>query len=195
MLKLAHDAGWSLTTGGHGFGRLSCPAGEHTISVDGTAKGGETKAKEVPKRLRQCQHGSASAATKVPARMAECELLLARTDELIAAAKADLWRAEEQQHALAELDRLSLILDTADANLEEVLAAAQDEALERAVELEGAPSQDAIGSVIDEAARVVDKADEVAGKIRRTGIAGPLKARANTAKAQIAGLRMRLATL
>jgi len=194
-LKAAREAGWRLTTGGHTFGKLSCPTGEHTLSVDRTARGGETKAKEVPKRLRQCQHGAVLPTSKVPARKAECELLLARAGELIASAEDDLWRVEQQQHALADLERLALILETADLNVDEVLLSAQDEAIDRAAKLEDAPSQHAIASVIDDASGVLVQAEMVAELIRKAAVSGPLTARATALKACIRALRARLETL
>ncbi|HJQ02730.1 MAG TPA: hypothetical protein VJ851_14105 [Jatrophihabitans sp.] len=195
-LKLARDAGWSFTTGGHWFGVVSCPAGEHTFVVDKTARGGETKALEVPKLLRRCQHGNAvTDGSKVTARQAECERLLARAEELILTATNDVARAEEQQRAFAEWDRLNLVLDTAEATVDEVLAATQEEALERVLALENVPGQAAIGLDLDEASQMLETAATLASKIRRPGIADPLRSRANDAKAGIAALRQRLATI
>lgn len=195
-LKQARAAGWTFTTGGHWFGVASCPAGEHTFGVDKTAKGGETKALEVPKLLRSCQHGMpTTSGSKVAARRAECERLLTRAEELISIAAADLRLAEQRQEAFAELDNLSVVLDTADATVNEVLAAAQDEALDRAAELEDAPDSADIASTLGKAEQSAGNAAEVAAKIRRPGVAGPLLLRANTAKASIAELRERLTTL
>lgn len=195
-LRQARAAGWSLTTGGHWFGVVSCPSGEHTFGVDKTARGGETKALEVPKLLRSCQHGTPTASgSKVALRRAECERMLTRAEELISIATADLRRAEQRHEAFAELDNLSVVVETADATVNEVLAAAQDEALDRAVGLEDAPDPAEIGTTLGEAELFAGNAAEVAGKIRRPGVAGPLLARANTAKASIVQLRERLATL
>jgi hypothetical protein len=195
-LKQARAAGWSLTTGGHWFGVASCPSGEHTFGVDKTARGGETKALEVPKLLRSCQHGTpTTSGSKVAARRAECERMLTRAEELISIATADLRLAEQQQEAFAELDNLSVVLETAAATVNEVLAAAQDEALDRAAELEDAPDPVDIQTTLGEAEHSASNAAELAGKIRRPGVAGPLLARANAAKASIGALREGLATL
>jgi hypothetical protein len=44
ILAVACQAGWTLNyiDAPHRFGVASCPAGEHTFSVDKTASGGET---------------------------------------------------------------------------------------------------------------------------------------------------------
>lgn len=135
--------GWTLRYLGaaHWFGVVACPAGEHTFSVDSTARVAETIAKEVPKLLRACPHSSAGqGGSKVARRLTECDRLLARAEQLIDMADTELVRAEAKQAALAELDRIELLLDTAEASVGESLAEIQDEALERAAELDDAPA-------------------------------------------------------
>jgi len=195
-LKQAREAGWTFTTGGHWFGVVSCPAGEHTFNVDKTARGGETKAKEVPKQLRSCQHGTpATLGSKVAARRAECERLLLRAEDLISAAARDLWRAEQRQAAFTEFDRLRIVLDTADATADEVLAAEQEQALERAADLEDAPGAADIARTLGDADVAAGEARDVAAKIRRQGIAVPLRTRAQAARSRVSELRERLERL
>jgi hypothetical protein len=105
----------------------------------------------------------------------------------------DLERVEAQHAALAELDRVELLLAAADKAVDEVLAAAQEEALERAAELEDAPGAGVIAQTLDHAEAAADEAAVVVRQIRRSRPAGELKTRAETTKARIGVLRVRLA--
>jgi hypothetical protein len=155
-----------------------CPAGEDTFDVDKTARGGDAKALEVPKKLDRCQHSGASArgGSRVALRQAECERLLARTEELINQAERDVELAQGKQDAYAELDRLEMLIDTAETNLNEV-PAEQDEALDRAADLEHAPALALIEATVDEAEDTVDQAAGIAHRITRSN-SGSLPERA-----------------
>jgi hypothetical protein len=197
-LKQAHDAGWSLKylDAPHRFGIVSCPAGEHVFDVDKTARGAETRANEVPKKIRSCQHGAAQSESKMEARRARCAQLLDRAEELLDGVERDLPLAEAKLAATAELDRLELILATAGANVDEAMAE-QDSALAAAIEVEvdEAPQLGHIGHSLSEAAESVAKATDVAGAIRRPGIVKAIADRAKTANDRVATLRARLAAL
>jgi hypothetical protein len=194
-LKQARTAGWTLRYLGssHWFGVVVCPAGEHTFGVDSTARGAETIAAEVPKLLRDCPHGAVRPdGSKVAQRRAESERLLRRAEELVDMAGADLGRAEAREAARAELDRLELLLDTAQLTVDEGLLIAQDEALDRAAELDDAPGPKVVMATLDEAQDTTEAAVAIAVRIRRAPVAGPLLARAARVRQRIAGLRARL---
>lgn len=203
-LAVAHDAGWTLTClpTGHWWGHVACPAGEHTGTVDRTARGGETKALELIKDVRGCQHGSQSVTSKVPRRQAECARLLDVAEELLSGAECGLEAAETRQGAYDRLDMLADLedqLDSADLTIEAVFgrsaAAEREDALTAAIERDGAPNPDEIGESIGQAADAVDDAVTVASKIRREGLRAPLTARAEAAKGSILVLRDRLGRL
>ena len=197
-LRQARSAGWTLRYLGaaHWFGVVVCPAGEHTFSVDSTARGAETIAKEVPKLLRACPHGGAGqGGSKVARRLAECDRLLAGAEQLIDMADGELVRAEAKRAALAELDRIELLLETAEASVDESLAAIQDEALERAAELDDAPEPELVAVTLVEATEAVDAATAVAVRIRRATVVDPLAERARRAAERIAGLWTRIELL
>jgi len=194
-LRQARKAGWTLKHMGapHRFGVVVCPAGEHTFDVDSTARGSETKALEVPKLLRRCQHGGlTTTGSRVAERLERARRLLDRAEQLISIASEDLERVEARHAALAELDRVELLLAAADTTVDEVLAAAQEEALEQAAELEDAPGAGVIAETLDRAEAAADEAAVVVRQIRRAGPAGELTTRAETAKARIRALRVRL---
>jgi hypothetical protein len=136
----ARGAGWTLThiDAPHLFGTVSCPAGEHTFSVDKTAQGGETKSKEAIKKIRWCQHGTGRGGSRVQERKEECIRLLGVADQLIAQAAEGLALAEAKQTAQENLDRLEVLLQTATSNVEMVLAD-QEAALQAAIEVDDAP--------------------------------------------------------
>jgi hypothetical protein len=195
-LRQAREAGWTLKHLGapHRFGVVVCPAGEHTFDVDSTARGAETKALAVPKLLRRCQHGGpTTTGSRVAERLERARRLLDRAEQLIGIAMEDLERVEAQHAALAELDRVELLLAAADKAVDEVLAAAQEEALERAAELEDAPGAGVIAQTLDRAEATADEAAVVVRQIRRSRPAGELKTQAETTKARIGVLRVRLA--
>jgi|SRR5215475_3330475 len=195
-LRQAREAGWTLKHLGapHRFGVVVCPAGEHTFDVDCTARGSETKALEVPKLLRRCEHGEPTATgPRVAERLERAWRLLDRAEQLISIALEDLERVEARHAALAELDRVELLLAAADATVDEVLAAAQEEALERAAELADAPGAGVIAETLDRAEAAVNEATVVVRQIRRARPAGELRIRAETAKVRIDMLRVRLA--
>lgn len=196
-MGLAREAGWTFHHLGapHRFGILVCPAGEHAVPVDSTARGAETKAKEVPKRLRQCQHGRRSTPDSgASRRRTECERLLARAEELLGRVAVEVGLAEAFVAALADLDAADMMLGSAEANLDEVLAL-HEEAIARASELEGAPEPRRIAETLSDAEDVVDEAAAAAAKIRPAAVAVPLRARLERARSRAAQLRQDLARL
>lgn len=214
-LKKARASGWNLEYLGapHTYGFVKCPAGEHTAKADCTAKAGESYAKDLEKAVRDCRHGtSAEAGSKVAERLESAETLLATAERLVARAENDLVLAEARIVAFLHLDRLALLLDTAAANLDaaaaladdaadggrpepgvrESLEAEQEEALERAVALEAAPSPTDVATSLDRARDAADEAADVVTRIRRPGLAKPLQARTERVQIQIDRLRERL---
>lgn len=208
-LKHARGAGWTLhyLNASHLFGVAKCPAGQHAFKVDCTAKAGESFAIDADKAIRDCPHGAGGTGSKVAERTFDAETLLATAERCIQLVERQLVQAEAHHHAMQELDRLALLLDTADANLKAVTdghasgdggegsLGVQDAALERAIELEGAPAPPEIGATLDEAENAVDRAAGVVDSIRREGLATPLRARAGKARGDIATLRARLVDL
>jgi hypothetical protein len=197
-LKQARSAGWTLRYLGspHWFGVVVCPDGEHTFGVDSTARGAETKAAEVPKLLRSCPYSAVrSGASKVAQRTAEALGLLVRAEDLVDQAAEYLGRAEDRRFVLAEIDRLELLLDTAQLTVDESLLIAQDEALDRAVGLEDAPSPTVVAAALDDAEETTDAAAAIAVRIRRATLAEPLIERAVRIRHRIASLRARLEVL
>jgi hypothetical protein len=197
-LKQARAAGWTLKYLGaaHRFGQVLCPGPadeQHSFTVDSTARGSETKALEVPKLLRKCRHGTPpDTGSRVAERQEEAHRLLDRADQLIDQAAEGLERAENKQAALA---RLELLLETAELTVNEVLAAEQEEALERAAEHEDAPTAAAIADILDDAEKAANAAAALANRIQRAGLARPLTARAKAAIGRIETLRETLAAV
>lgn len=191
-LKQARDAGWTLHHLGapHRFGIVKCPEGEHTFAVGSTARNSETHARQVPKRLRACRHGS-TRLTRPAAREAECTKLLDRADELIRRASDDLCLAQALTMARADCDAIESMLDSADANLDEVVAL-HDDASARVVELEDAPGAHDIAETLDDAADAIEAAAGLAGKVRRAAAVASVKGRIEAAKQQVARLRREL---
>ncbi len=194
----ARNAGWTLTyiDAPHSFGSVSCPAGEHTFSVDKTARGGETKAKEAIKKIRWCPDSTAEPGSKVRSRQRECERLLAVAEELITIAEDGLTAAVEKQAAQHELDRIELLLQTANSNLSEILAE-QEAALLAALEVDYAPKPAGISATLEDAREKVQHGESVARTLSagRPNLAAPLLHRARQAYARIDGLSAPLGTL
>jgi hypothetical protein len=197
-LAEARVAGWTLTyiDAPHLFAAVSCPAGEHTFSVDKTARGGETKSKEAIKKIRRCQHGTGQGGSKVQQRKEECTRLLGVADQLIAQAMEGLASAEAQQDAQEDLERLDLLLQSATASIEEVLAD-QETALQTAIDVDDAPEPEVISATLDEATERVALSESVARTLQtgRPGLAKPFLMCASEARARISELRSRLAAL
>jgi len=202
-LAEAHAVGWTLDYIGapHTFGVVSCPSEDddtrHSFLVDKTARGGETKSKEARKLVRACQHASAATGSKVRQRQEECERLLHEADRLISLADAGLTLAEAQAAAWADLERLETQLETAEANLSEILRREQEEAWQAAGDASDAPEADTIAVILDDAATAVTRSESVATalKIRKPKLAEPLLHRAKAARVRIADLRDRLGAL
>jgi hypothetical protein len=193
-LAEARQAGWTLTyiNAPHRFGIVSCPKGQHTFDVDKTAGGGETKSKQAVKKIRWCEHGP-----EVEERRQECLRLLEVADQLIAAVEEGLSRAEAKQAAQEDLDRLELQLRTADANVDEVLLAEQDAALQAAVEVDDAPEPEALSAELDDAAAGVERGVSVAKMLKPSApkLTKSLLERAAAASTSIGELRSRLTAL
>lgn len=214
-LKKAREAGWSLHYIGapHLYGQIRCPAGEHTATVDCTARGGETYAVAAETDVRECRHGTGGGpGSRVEERREAAAELLATAERLIDAARDGLDRIEANLDAFEELARLALLLDTAAATVAHVsdgdpvgasepeeaegipdaLAALQEAALERAIALDDAPEPDEVDEWLEEAAQKTATAADVVAKIRRQGLAKPLRDRADAARSEISILQVRL---
>lgn len=202
-LDEARSAGWTLkyVDAPHKFGVVSCPGGEdgarHTFMVDKTATGGETKSREARKTVRNCQHGATASGSKVHARQAECQRLLDEAERLIDLADTRLTLAEAKQAAWAELERIETQLETAAANLAEILWEEQEQAWQAAMDFDDAPAPDAIAENLDDAIAAVAGSEKVATalKVRRPRLAQPFLDRAHAAKTRIDELTARLMAL
>jgi hypothetical protein len=202
-LAEARAVGWTLNyiDAPHRFGIVSCPSRDegtrHSFMVDKTARGGETKSKEARKLVRACQHASTETGSKVRVRQAECERLLHEAERLISIADAGLTLAEAQAAAWADLERLEAQLETAAANLAEVLRGELEEALQAADDADDAPEADMIAVTLDDAATAVTRSESVATalKVRKPKLAQPLLNRAQAVHVRIADLRERLGAL
>jgi signal transduction histidine kinase len=202
-LAATRAAGWTLNyiEAPHRFGTVSCPSKDddsrHSFMVDKTARGGETKSKEALKLVRACQHASTVTGSKVRQRQEECERLLREAERLISIADTGLTLAEAQAAAWADLERLETQLETAEANLAEVLRGEVEEALRAADDADDAPEPDTIAVTLDDAAAAVTRTESVATalKVRKPKFAEPLLNRAQAARVRIADLRDRLRAL
>jgi hypothetical protein len=135
--------------------------------------------------------------SKVRVRQEECERLLHEADRLISIADAGLTSAEAQAAAWADLERIEAQLETAEANLAEVLRRELEEALQAADDADDAPEPDTIAATLDDAATAVTRSESVATvlKMRKPKLAQPLLNRAQAARVRIADLRDRLGAL
>ncbi len=198
-LAEARQAGWTLTfvDAPHNFGVVSCPAGEHTFGVDQTAVGGETKSKEAIKKIRWCQHGSGQSGSKVRARQLATAQLLDAADKIIGCVEQGLTIAEAKQDAQEDLDRLELQLRTATSNVEEVLLAEQEAALQAAIDVDQAPDPETLSAELDDATATIKRGESVAKalKVGRPTLARPLLDRAKEAHGRIGVLQDRLDAL
>lgn len=195
VLAEAREAGWTLThvNAPHTFGVVTCPAGEHTFMVDGTARGGETKSREARKIIRsRCRHGSVRDGGKVRERQEECCRLLDTAEQLIANADTDLTAAEDKQQAWDELELLEIQVESASVTIQQVQAA-----WETVYESDGAPEPELISGHLDEAELTVGRGESVAEVLgaRHPALARPLLDRVGVAVGRIAELRDRLASL
>jgi len=161
------------------------------------ATGGETKSREARKTIRNCQHGATASGSKVRARQAECQRLLDEAERLINLADTRLTLAEARQAAWAELERIETQLETAAANLAEILREEQEQAWQAAMDFDDAPAPEAITENLDDAMAAVAGSEKVATalKVRRPRLAQPLLDRAHVAKTRIDELRARLTAL
>jgi hypothetical protein len=193
-LAAARDAGWTLTylDAPHCFGRVHCPAGEHFFSVDKTAKGSETMAKEALKRISWCDHP----AGRVRTERDESQRLLDTAARLTTEMAAGLVVAEAKRDAKKVLDRLEIQLETAALNVEEVLAS-QEAALEAAAAVDDAPDPSALIDKLNEAMEAVTGGESRAKSVRSgyPGVARPLLNQATMLRARIGELRSRVVAL
>jgi len=177
----------------HRFGVVYCPAKEHSFTVDKTAKGSETKAREALKRISWCDHP----AGRVRTQRDESQRLLDTAGRLTAEVEEGLVAAEAKQDAQEALDRLEIQLDTAASNVEEVLLAEQEAALEAAVAVDDAPDPPVLAGKLNEATEAVVSSESLAKSVRtgHPGVAEPLLDQARTLRARIGELRSRVAAL
>lgn len=202
-LDAARAAEWTLNyvDAPHRFGVVLCPGGNdgnrHSFKVDKTAVGGETKSREAQKPIRACQHGPATTGSKVRVRKEECERLLDEAERLISVADARVSVAEARAAAWADLERIEAQLETAEANVAEVLRQEQGEAWQAAIDADDAPAPDSIFATLDDAVTAVIDSESVAARLEasRPHLAMPLIGRAREARVRIAELRERLAAL
>jgi hypothetical protein len=194
-LAAARQAGWTLIyiNAPHRLGVVRCPAREHSFMVDKTAKGSETKAKEALKRIGWCDHPS----DRVRTVRDESQTLLDTAHHLTGEVEDGLLIADAKQDALEALDRLEIQLDTAAANVEEVLLAEQEAALEAAITVDDAPDPPVLTSKLNEATAAVASSESLAKSVRagHPGVAKPLLDQARTLRARIGELRSQLAAL
>jgi hypothetical protein len=203
VLHEARAAHWTLNyiDAPHRFGVVFCPGGsdgnQHSFKVDKTARGGETKSRQARKLIRICQHGPTTMGSMVQARKEECERLLGEAERLISVADAGLSLAEAQAAAWADLERIQTQLETAAANVAEILRHEQEEAWQAAFDADDAPAPGSISATLDDAMTAVTDSESVAARLEvsRPHLAKPLIGRAREARAHIAELRRRLATL
>lgn len=195
-LAAARRAGWTLTyiNAPHRFGVVSCPASEHSFSVDKTAKGSETKAKEALKKITWCSHPG----NKVRADSDESQKLLDVADRIVAEVADGLEAAEAKRNAGEALDRVALQLETAASNVDAaVLLAAQEAALEAAIKVDDAPGPPVLAGKLDDAAVAVAGSELLARSVRVSypGVAKPLLDQAESLRTCIRKMRSRLAAL
>jgi hypothetical protein len=194
-LAAAHRAGWTLVyvNAPHRFGVVYCPEKEHSFAVDKTAKGSETKAKEALKRISWCNHPAGLFLTQRD----KSKKLLDTAGWLTTEVEEGLAAAEAKQDAQEVLDRLEIQLDTAESNVEEVLLAEQEAALEAAVAVDDAPDPSVLADRLDEATAAVASSESLAKSVRteRPGVARPLLDNARTLRERIGELRSRLEEL
>jgi hypothetical protein len=102
--------------------------------------------------------------------------------------------AEGRAAAWTDIERLGTQLETAAANLAEVLRGEQEEAWQAAEDADGAPEPDTIAATLDDAATAVTSSESVATalKICKPKLAQPLLGRAQAAHSRIGDLRDRL---
>jgi hypothetical protein len=203
VLSAARAAGWTLRyiDAPHRFGDVFCPGGEDGVRcsfmVDKTAKGGETKSREALKLIRGCGHGSVIQGSKARTRQEECLRLLDHADRLIDIAATGLAAAEAQQAAWAELERIQTQLESAEANLAEVLREEEDTALQAVYDTDDAPTPSDIADTLDDALIVVANGESAATalKVRKPRLAKPFLDRVQQARTRVAELRVRLENL
>jgi hypothetical protein len=195
-LAEARRSGWILTyvNAPHRFGVVSCPAGQHTFEVDKTAKGSETKAKEALKKIRWCEHLPEGPARDQRDKSHE---LLGVAGQLAAEVEQGLVMAEAKQDAQEVLDRLEIQLTTAACNVEEVLPAEEEAALQAAIEVDDAPDPPVLAEKLNDATAAVTCGESVVKSVKtgHPGVAKPLLDRAGELRVRIGTLRSRLAAL
>jgi hypothetical protein len=196
-LAEARRAGWTLTylNAPHRFGVVSCPAEEHTFAVGKTPKGSETMAKEAGKRVSRCEHPPSG---PVQARRDQSRELLDVAEQLTREVAQGLDGVEDRLDAYRVLDRLEIQLESAASNVDEVLLAEQDAALETAIEAdEAAPDPLALDEKLYAASASATQSESVAKSIKscHPGVAKPLLERANKLHDLIGTLRSRLTIL
>jgi hypothetical protein len=202
VLGDARSAGWTLNyiDAPHRFGEVFCPGGDdgtrHSFMMDKTARGGETISRGARKLIRTCRHGSAKAGVKVRERQWECEQLLGEAERLIGTADAGLALAEAKEALWAEIERIEVQLETAAANLREILREEEDVLL-AVIDAEDVPDSESISATLDDAMTALTTSESVATalKLRRPHLAKPILVRIHQAHIRIDELRGRLTAL
>lgn len=114
----------------------------------------------------------------------------------VSIADAGLTSAEARAAAWADVERIETQLETAAANLAEVLREEQEEAWQAAEDAD-APEPDTIAAALEDATTAVTMSESVATtlKMRKPKLAQPLLNRAQAARVRIADLWDRLRAL
>jgi hypothetical protein len=162
-----------------------------------TAKGGETKSREALKLIRRCPHGSIAAGATVRSRYAEYGRLLDEAGRLVDIADGQLTMAEAKRAAWADLERIQVQLETAEANLAEVLRMDEESAWQAVYDTDEAPDPDSISEALNDALAVVADGESVVAalKVRNPHLVGSFLDRVCEARTRIAELRARVEAL
>ena len=186
----AKREGWQYRSmSSHRLGEVRCPTGEHSQKVDSSSKWSETKSKDLLKLIeRNCSHGTRSSS----------RLLLAREHidhalELVDAAEEGLdliGAAAEADGKLAAAERLELLLDTAGANVEDIIAD-RDALLAEAAAGPDAPPTEAVLALAEQAQERIRQARSELKQLS-VGLRKPLMAEASDASERAAVVRAQL---
>lgn len=192
-LGKARDAGWTLIyiNAPHRFGVVSCPEAEHTFKVGKTPRGSETLAREAEKKVSRCGHLPQGLLQE---RRDQASRLLDVADQIASEVAEGLERIDER----AEAYKLFDALETAAANVAEVLRADHEAALEAAVEADdAAPDPLALEEDLDEASASVSQGKSAAKSLWKghPGAARPLLLRASGLDERVGVLREQLESL
>lgn len=175
-LDLARKQGWKYRTlSSHRVGEVACPTGEHRQKIDSSSRYSETKSKDLIKLVTQkCPHGTGTAlALEAARKLLDSAVMLIEhaeegLDQISATGAAD--------EALARAEQVELLLNTADANFEQ-LRAKRDALLEEAA----APDAPSAEEVLEWAEQAGQRSAEARRELRTVSsrtLRNPLLAKA-----------------